>query len=269
MVKMNNKLLLNIADINLAFSIPEKKFHRLLAQRYKNFSSLHTAGWRIHLSTKKNNSNTEGIAPQLLLKKGKLILLCGDFEIEINLSEHSGKGIIEKNIYSFDSFLRILYTYLLLEKQGFLIHSSGVVKKKQAYLFPGVSMAGKSTIARFSAGSFILSDELVAVRKIGGQYRAYSTPFTGELDLPAQNLSFPINGVYFPRKSQNNILAALTLKQSLPKFLTNILFFNSEKHFLDKIFGIAEDFLLAVPAYKMQFTLTPTFWKIILATPLP
>ncbi|MFH1258771.1 MAG: hypothetical protein ABII74_02975 [Elusimicrobiota bacterium] len=189
--------------------------------------------------------------------------------MEINLAEHTGKGMIEKNIYSFDSFLRILYTYLLLEEQGFLIHSSGVVKKEQAYLFPGVSLAGKSTIARLSAGSFILSDEVVAVRKIGTQYRAYSTPFSGELDLPAQNLSFPVNGVYFPVKSQKNILSALTLKQSLPKFLTNLLFFNSEKHLLEKIFFIAEDFLSAVPAYEMQFTRHRAFWKIILAPPLP
>lgn len=74
---------------------------------------------------------------------------------------------------------------------GVLLHSAGVVLDGRAYLFHGVSGAGKSTISSLLPGA-LLSDELVSVRDL----HARATGFWGTLDdRDAPRGAFPIAGL--------------------------------------------------------------------------
>jgi hypothetical protein len=79
-----------------------------------------------------------------------------------------------------DAPLRLLASYLLVERGGFLLHSSGYGDDRGAVVFAGVSGSGKTTTARKIAFDNVLSDDQVAVRCVDGAWRAHALPFVGE-----------------------------------------------------------------------------------------
>ena len=98
----------------------------------------------------------------------------------------SGRGEIRQsaNPYSIDAALRILHSLILARQGGLLVHAASAVRNGRAFLFAGVSGAGKTTISRLApADVTLLTDEISYLRRNGQGYVAYGTPFrrrTGE-----------------------------------------------------------------------------------------
>ena len=65
--------------------------------------------------------------------------------------------------------------------RGLLLHSSGVLVGDQGWLFLGPSGAGKSTLSDLFAakGASVLSDERIIVRRTGGDFSIFGTPWIG------------------------------------------------------------------------------------------
>jgi hypothetical protein len=112
----------------------------------------------------------------------------GGFEAEIELS--SGTRFSPE--ISLESFMRILYSLILPDRDGVAIHASSLVRNGKAYVFPGKSGAGKTTVVKLSSDATVLTDEISIVREIGRGARAYGTPFHGDLGVPGENVSAPI-----------------------------------------------------------------------------
>src|SRR6202043_3832306 len=118
--------------------------------------------------------------------------------------------------------LRIVHT-LVMAKQGggFLLHSASAVRNGKAFLFAGVSGAGKTTISRLApADATLLTDEISYVRKLdvpklegsgkSADYVAYGTPFTGELAKLGENTSAPVAALYLFAKGAENRIDRVT-----------------------------------------------------------
>jgi hypothetical protein len=89
--------------------------------------------------------------------------------------------------------LRITHSLLLAMEGGFQLHASSAIRNGHAFLFAGVSGAGKTTMARLApSDALVLTDEISYIRRIAGGYRAYGTPFAGELARPGANASAPL-----------------------------------------------------------------------------
>src|SRR5437879_11814659 len=72
------------------------------------------------------------------------------------------------------------------------MHASSAVRDN-AYVFVGVSGAGKTTISRLAPSDVhLLTDEISYVRKQADAYRAYGTPFAGESARPGETLTAPL-----------------------------------------------------------------------------
>jgi len=83
----------------------------------------------------------------------------------------------------FGPTLELLLIHYLAQGRGVILHACGIVIEDRGILFLGESGAGKSTLARMWAqenGVDILSDDRVIVRKQGGEFRVYGTPWHGE-----------------------------------------------------------------------------------------
>jgi hypothetical protein len=83
----------------------------------------------------------------------------------------------------FGPTLELLLIHYLAKERGVILHACGIVIENRGILFLGESGAGKSTIARMWAqenGVDIISDDRVIVRKQGGEFRVYGTPWHGE-----------------------------------------------------------------------------------------
>ena len=120
---------------------------------------------------------------------GRWFLSRGDFRAEWDPAARRGSIRQSANPYSIDAVLRIVHTLLLAKQGGFLLHSASAVRNGKAFLFAGVSGAGKTTISRLAPpDATLLTDEISYVRKLDGSadasgkagYAAYGTPFTRE-----------------------------------------------------------------------------------------
>src|SRR5207248_2225011 len=93
----------------------------------------------------------EGISPDedaSVTREGHLWLLQrGDFRAEWDPIARRGHIRQSVNPYAIDSMLRIVHTLVLAPQGGVLMHASSGVRNGKAFLFAGVSGAGKTTMA--------------------------------------------------------------------------------------------------------------------------
>lgn len=108
--------------------------------------------------------------------------------IEINPLGRSGTIYIDRTLYRtqqhplFTPVFEIIFATLLAKQGGFLAHASGVLCDQRTIMFSGRSGTGKTTTARLwetHAAAVVLCDDRVALRKIGGEFWAFGTPWHG------------------------------------------------------------------------------------------
>src|SRR5437879_2603081 len=114
-----------------------------------------------------------------------------------------------RNQYALDSLLRVLLSWKLLGRRGFLLHAATVVRDGKAYIFTGRSGAGKSTVASLSPEGSVLTDEISLLRREHGVWRAYGTPFWGEFRAAGSNTSAPVARIVLLLQAAANRLEAL------------------------------------------------------------
>jgi len=161
-----------------------------------------------------------------------------------------------------NSFLRFIYSVILLKEQGFLVHASGLIKNGVGYIFPGKSGAGKTTITQLSPNATLLSDDLPLV-KVGAPPSIFGTPFWGGLAVAGEQTSAALGGIYFPVKDKEKYVERLTAKKVLEKLLSNTVFFFKKDEFSKQLFKLCFDLATSVPGYELHFSPDPSFWECI------
>ena len=68
-------------------------------------------------------------------------------------------------------------------------------------------------------------DEISYVRRDGGEYVAFGTPFAGELAKVGENLKAPLAAVYLLAQGPENRVEDVSLGDAARGLLANILFF--------------------------------------------
>ena len=161
--------------------------------------------------------------------------------------------------------LRITYFHLLLEQQGLLLHASGIVHGGEAYVFPGLSGAGKTTIVKHSPGMIVLSDEMVAVQlsSKGTPTMAFGTPFFGDWGKPGEKIVAPLKGLFFPCKAKKNRLVPLSPRETLTRLLPCVFTYTKCRPRLDKLFDLTAELAGRLPGFALHFRPGQDFWKVI------
>ncbi len=138
-------------------------------------------------------------------RSGRWFMARGDFRAEWDPGARHGRIRQSANPYSIDAVLRITHTLVLAKQGGFLLHSASAIRNGKAFLFAGVSGAGKTTISRLApADATLLTDEISYVRKLDDGYVAFGTPFTGELAKLGENTSAPVAALYLLAQGTEN-----------------------------------------------------------------
>ena len=131
------------------------------------------------------------------LESGRWIITRGDFRAEWDPRTRHGWVRQSANPYSIDGVLRILHSLFLAREGGFLVHAASAVRNGRAFLFAGVSGAGKTTLSRLAPpDAEVLTDEISYVRPCESGYEAFGTPFAGELARIGANLRAPLAALY-------------------------------------------------------------------------
>lgn len=106
--------------------------------------------------------------------------------------------------FQFKHILSGILLRLLSKSGGFILHASGILRKKRATLFVGKSGAGKSTAVQLLKSKFVpIADDNVIVRKLSdGNYWCYQTPFSEKNDIgPRKHKGYVISETLFLKKS--------------------------------------------------------------------
>jgi hypothetical protein len=200
--------------------------------------------------------------------QGRWKLERGDFRAEWEPASRRGWIRQTANPYSIDAVLRIVHTLVLARQGGFLAHSASAIRNGKAFLFAGVSEAGKTTISRLAPpDATLLTDEISYVRKdVGkhaGGYIAYGTPFTGELAKLGENVSAPIAALYLLAKGTENRIDPLPQAEAARSLLANLLFFAQDEELVQAMFHSAFEFVSRVPVARLTFVPDARVWELI------
>jgi hypothetical protein len=202
-------------------------------------------------------------------RAGRWFMERGDFRAEWDPATRRGWIRQSANPYSIDAVLRIVHTLVLARQGGFLLHSASAIRNGNAYLFAGVSGAGKTTISRLApADATLLTDEISYVRKLevpgqGESYVAFGTPFTGELAKLGENTSAPVAALYLLAQGPGNRIEPVVAADAGRELLANMLFFAGDQEMVHWAFQAACDFVDSVPVYRLTFMPDARVWEMI------
>jgi len=195
---------------------------------------------------------------------GRWLLERGDFRAEWDPVKQRGRIHQTANPYSIDAVLRIVHTLVLARQGGFLLHSASAIRNGKAFLFAGVSGAGKTTISRLApADTTLLTDEISYIRTAGEGYVAFGTPFTGELAKLGENASAPLAALYLLAQGLENRIEPVAVADAGRELLANVLFFAEDPEMVYGVFETACDFVHRVPVYRLTFVPDARVWEMI------
>jgi hypothetical protein len=257
---------IEIGGVTVALRMRNRLFRDQIADRYAGFVGI--SGFA-HFEFDVDVYNPSEPPPvddglKVRAEKGDWFLQRGDFRA--CWSPSAGRGRIRQanNPYACDSLLRIVHTLILATQGGFLVHAASAIRGGKAFLFSGVSGAGKTTIARLAPpDAALLTDEISYVRREGSRYVAFGTPFAGELGKVGENRSAPIANFFLLGKGSQNSIEPVKPVEAIQRLLRNILFFAEDPALVELVFQSACDFANSVPVQRLVFFPDQRVWELI------
>ena len=165
--------------------------------------------------------------------------------------EGAGRVLRSPFRYPFDQIL----TMYALGPRGFVVHAAGLVFEGRGVVFPGVSGAGKSTIARLAAarpGWTPLSDDRIVLRRDGEAVRVHGSPWAGTGRVAAGG-SAPGRALLFLEKGPEHAVRPISPAECLERLfpVISIPWFDAEA--LGAGLEAAEAIARSIPAGVLTF----------------
>jgi hypothetical protein len=252
-----------IGGIPIALSAEDGRFLGLLRQRYEGFLSSSPPEFELEFDL--NHTGPRSDDDVHVRRDGEDWLMeRGDFYARWD--PHTGRGRVRHNAnpYSLDSVMRILHSLILAKRGGFLLHAASAICDGRAYIFSGVSGAGKTTMTRLAPADItLLTDEISYLRPSNNGYAAYGTPFAGELARPGENCSAPVSALFFLEQGPENRVDEVPAADAVRRLMRNILFFAEDKLLVEKLLATACDFVDRVPIRRLTFYPDSRVWDLV------
>jgi hypothetical protein len=256
---------IEIGGMAIALRTQDPSFHRLIENRYTGFVGTSPASsllFDIDLCEPSESSVDDDL--EVKIEGGEWLLKRGDFRARWNPETSRGRIRQSCNPYAIDCVLRIVHTLVLAKQGGFLVHAASAIRNGKAFLFSGVSGAGKTTISRLAPpDATLLTDEISYVRREGNGYIACGTPFAGELARVGENCSAPLSALFLLEKGLQNRIEPVGPSEAIQRLLRNILFFADDPELVKMVFQSACEFVSLVPIHRLIFVPDQRVWDII------
>ncbi|MCG2725731.1 MAG: hypothetical protein L6420_05665 [Elusimicrobia bacterium] len=267
-----DKMKIEIANFVFDFHSEQKRILNILEKRYKNFSVKCRPEFSFKISFFKKPSLP--FRPKILFEKKRLILERGDFYCVLDIENKKGVLNISPKVQSFDSFLRVLCSWLLIQNNGFLLHAAAILKNGKGFVFPGKSGAGKSTIAKMIKNKIlsptpyhlppvVLTDELIPLRIEKGKVKIHGSPFWGEMQSghKSQVTSHKYMGwgiklekIFFLKKSKINSANKISKSEFYKKMLRCVMSFSKQKNDFLKISKTISEIYRKTKVFDLKFS---------------
>lgn len=246
------RLAISLGQVPFVLHLPERELLEKASQRYALFQTPEANGLPVYLEP-------AGAAPRESARFAYTLHDASSVWLDSEAAHFRGV----RHEYALDSLLRILLSFLLLPRRGFLLHAATVVRNGRAYVFTGRSGAGKSTVASLSPAGSALTDEISLLRHCGDAWHAHGTPFWGEFRAAGSNRRLPVAGVFALEQAREDRLEHLSRKQALRALLPNVLFFSSRPGDARALLELLAEAVGQIPFYRLRFRRHADFWEVI------
>lgn len=253
-----------IGGVPIELRTSDPGFRKVIEERYAGFLNP-CAALACRFEIELTASQMQADEDVSVFKRGSTwCLKRGDFRAEWDLER--GEGWIRQcaNPYSIDTVLRITHSLLLAMEGGFQVHASSAIRNGRAFIFAGISGAGKTTTVRLAPhDAVVLTDEISYVRRTENGYRAYGTPFAGELSRPGANASGPVERVCLLKQSQENRLRPVKQCEAIRALMRHVLFFAQDEELVERVLDAVVHFASSVEVMEMEFTADHRAWEMV------
>jgi len=174
---------------------------------------------------------------------------------------YRGEGRCEMSPFAVDTLLRVLFATLLPRARGLLVHACGLRHAAVGVIFPGQSGAGKTTLARKAPeGDDVLSDEVVALRRLADGWHVFGTPFWGDFARGGISMrSWPLRTVAFLTQAREVAMTPITSSDATLRLLGCFLSFATDRASIDRCLDVAVELCAEVRSVEAGLTrATPT-----------
>src|SRR5271163_4140698 len=254
-----------IGGLPINIQSPDSEFIAMLERRYAGFlAQPAAAGIRLDVEVVATTGDRADEDLEVRYADGRWTINRGDFRAQWD--PVSMRGSVRQGAYPYaiDSVMRIVHSLVLAEKGGFLVHSASAVRNGRAFLFSGISGAGKTTISRLAPPDVtLLTDEISYVCRNGDGYSAFGTPFAGDLGKAGENISAPLAGLYLLVQGRQNQARSIGPGDAARRLLRNVLFFADDASLVERLFGTVCEFVTRVPVYELTFRPEPDVWNLV------
>ncbi len=152
---------------------------------------------------------------------------------------------------------QILLARVLADRQGCILHSSGIDLGGQGFLFLGHSSAGKSTmVTQLRSEASILCDDRMIVRRWPDGWRIHGTWSHGDVPDVSPGPA-PLRGLLFLEQADENRLIRITDRAEVARLLPFLVIKPLvTADWWEKTFDVLEHLVREVPAYRLRFDLS-------------
>ena len=170
------------------------------------------------------------------------------YAMEHTVSPKSDPDVVEY-VVSGSRFYRLLVNF-----DGFMLHSSAVVLDDKAYLFSADSGVGKSTHTKLwkerFENAYILNDDKPALRIFEDEIYVYGTPWNGK-SSESVNKKVKLGGICFLYRNDKNVIRKLTSSEALQRMIRQTAQRKFKRHTFEKLMGHWDKLLQQCPIYEM------------------
>jgi hypothetical protein len=259
------EIIIEIGKRAIAMRSESPEFLKMLEDRYSGFvnpEAMTAFAFDVELVPPGKITEQEDVSVRF--ESGQWLIERGDLRVEWRPASRAGSIVQSANVYSIDSALRIIHSLILAREGGLLVHAASAARNGKAFLFAGVSGAGKTTISRLAPNDVtLLTDEISYLRRNGRGYVAHGTPFAGELAKVGENVQAPLAALYLLRQGPENAIEPVSGSAAAGALLESVLFFAHDPDLVGMVFESACELASRVPMYRLTFVPDARVWELI------
>jgi len=162
-------------------------------------------------------------------------------------------------------FLKALFAYMAFSHGGLLLHCSGVLSGREAYLFTGEGGSGKSTVVSLLPHRLALNDDMVVLRPDGRGWRAYGTPFWNVETTRrcGQTADGRVAGIYRLAQDQQVYLEPMANAVAISELIANCPVVNTDPVALPALMNRCRELAETVKLQRLHFRKSADFWPLL------
>lgn len=156
---------------------------------------------------------------------------------------------VRTNIWNYLAFENVLINH-----QGFILHSSFISWQNNGILFTAPSGTGKSTQAdlwKKYEDADIYNGDRTIIRKIEGKYYGFGSPYAGSSGI-YRNESAPIKAIVVIDQGPDNVIRRLRGREAFLPLFRETLMNTWNKEYMEKMTDLLMDAACQIPVYHLS-----------------